>query len=95
MKLLLVIDIADDIADDYGDFTVDYDLRGTPKDNQQVIESIKYVEDYPLKPLNDKALKIGNKDFVIYQREYLMANLDREIRLWKSAKEFEEKQNEQ
>lgn len=94
MKLLLAIDIADDIAEDYENFTVDYDLRGTPKDNQQVIESIKYVEDYPLKPLNDKALKISNKDFVIYQRDYLMANLDREISLWKSAKEFEEKQNE-
>ncbi len=94
MKLLLAIDIADDIAEDYENFTVDYDLRGTPKDNQRVNESIKYVEDYPLKPLNDKALKISNKDFVIYQRDYLMANLDREISLWKSAKEFEEKQNE-
>ncbi len=33
MKLLLAIDIADDIAEDYENFTVDYDLRGTPKDN--------------------------------------------------------------
>lgn len=48
----------------------------------------------PLEPLNDKAVKIGNKDFMIYQRAYLMENLDREYELLKSAKEFEEKQNE-
>ena len=51
MKAVLVIDIADDIADVYGDFTVDYDLRGTPKDDQKVNESIRYVEDCPLKPM--------------------------------------------
>ena len=43
MKLLLVIDVADDIAEAYEDFTVDYDFRGTPKDDQKVNESIKYV----------------------------------------------------
>ena len=49
MKLLLVIDIADNVAEAYEDFTVDYDLRGTPKDDQITNESIKYVEDCPLK----------------------------------------------
>ena len=41
MKAILVIDIADDVTEAYEDFTVDYDLRGTPKDDQKVNESIK------------------------------------------------------
>lgn len=53
MKLLLVIDVADDVAEAYEDFTVDYDLRGTPKEDRAVNESIKYVEDCLLKPLPD------------------------------------------
>ena len=54
MKLLLVIDVADDVAEAYEDFTVDYDLRGTPKDDQITSESIRYVEDCPLKPMPQK-----------------------------------------
>lgn len=52
MKAILVIDIPDDVTEAYEDFTVDYDLRGTPKEDQKVNESIKYVEDYPLKPIS-------------------------------------------
>ena len=51
MKYVLVIDIADDIAEDYEDFTVDYDFRGTPKENQMVNESIKYIENAEPRPL--------------------------------------------
>lgn len=76
MKLLLVIDVAEDLAEAYEDFTVDYDLRGTPKDDQKVNESIKYVEDCPLKPIpdcpdvpdtisNDVAYIIGWNDCVV------------------------------
>ena len=66
------------------------------EENTVYMDGVSGVPEWcPLKPMNDKALKISNKDFVIYQRDYLMANLDREISLWKSAKEFEEKQNEQ
>ena len=54
MKLLLVIDVADDVAEAYEDFTVDYDLRGTPKDDPITSESIRYVEDCPLKPMPEK-----------------------------------------
>ncbi len=54
MKAILVIDIPDDVAEAYEDFTIDYDLRGTPKDDQKVNESIKYVEDCPLKPMPKK-----------------------------------------
>ena len=55
MKAILVIDIADDVAETYKDFTVDYDLRGTPKEDKKANESIKYVEDVRLRPLPRKA----------------------------------------
>jgi len=51
MRLVLVIDLAEDVAEDYKDFTVDYDLRGTPIDDEKVNESIKYVEDVKVKEL--------------------------------------------
>ena len=51
MKLLLVIDVADDVAKNYKALTVNYDLRG---DYGEWYESIKYVEDCPLIPLPQK-----------------------------------------
>lgn len=54
MRLVLVIDLADDWAEDYKDFTVDYDLRGTPIDDDKVNESIKYVEDADVRLLPRK-----------------------------------------
>ena len=54
MKAILVIDIADDVAEAYKDITVDYDLRGTPKEDRTVNESIKYVEDAKIRPLPQK-----------------------------------------
>lgn len=54
MRLVLVIDVADDLVEDYKDFTVDYDLRGTPIDDEKVNESIEYIEDCPLKPMPHK-----------------------------------------
>jgi len=51
MKFVLVINLADDMAEAYEDFTVDYDLRGTPKEDQTVNESIKYIEGAKPKPL--------------------------------------------
>lgn len=51
MKLLLVIDVADDVAKNYKALTVNYDLRG---DYGEWDESIKYVEDCPLRPLPQK-----------------------------------------
>lgn len=54
MRLVLVIDVADDWAEDYKDFTVDYDLRGTPIDDDKVNESIKYVEDADVRLLPQK-----------------------------------------
>lgn len=43
MKAILIIDIADDIAESYKNFTVDYDFRGEDEDGNNV--SIRYVED--------------------------------------------------
>ena len=54
MKFVLVINLADDVAEAYEDFTVDYDLRGTPKEDQTVNESIKYIEDAEPRPLPQK-----------------------------------------
>lgn len=54
MKFVLVIDVADDVAEAYEDFTVDYDFRGTPKEDRTVNESIKYVEDAEPRPLPEK-----------------------------------------
>lgn len=54
MKFVLVINLADDVAEAYEDFTVDYDLRGTPKEDRTVNESIKYVEDADVRPLPQK-----------------------------------------
>ena len=54
MKFVLVINLADDVAEAYEDFTVDYDLRGTPKEDRTVNESIKYIEGAEPKPLPQK-----------------------------------------
>lgn len=51
MKLLLVIDVADDVAKNYKALTVNYDLRG---DYGEWDESIKYVEDAKPRPLSQK-----------------------------------------
>ena len=63
MKLLLVIDVADDVAEAYEDFTVDYDFRGTPKEDQTVNESIKYIEDAEPRPLPQKIYAMYRGDY--------------------------------
>ena len=57
MKAILVIDINDDYLEDYENFYVDYDLRAECKDDN-VNESIRYVEDCPLKPMPTRKLAI-------------------------------------
>ena len=51
MKLLLVIDVADDVAEKYKVFTVDYTLRG---DNDKSNDWIDYVQDAKVKVLPQK-----------------------------------------
>ena len=48
MKTVLVIDINDELLEDYENFSVDYYLRADIK-NDNVNEIIKVVEDCPLK----------------------------------------------
>ena len=72
MKFVLVIDVADDVVEAYEDFTVDYDFRGTPKEDRTVNESIKYVEDAEPKPLPrkrdiDKTLEFGGYKNIIQE----------------------------
>lgn len=55
MKAILVIDINDDYLEDYENFYVDYDLRAERKD-VNVNESIRYVEDCPLKPMPQRKM---------------------------------------
>ena len=62
MKFVLVIDVADDVVEADEDFTVDYDFRGTPKEDRTVNESIKYIEDAEPKPLPQKRI---NKDCLV------------------------------
>lgn len=62
MKFVLVINLADDVAEAYEDFTVDYDLRGTPKEDRTVNESIKYIEGAEPKPLPPRIETIRNTD---------------------------------
>lgn len=53
MKAILVVDINDELLEYYEDFYVDYDLRAERKDDN-VTESIRYVEDCPLKSIPQK-----------------------------------------
>lgn len=64
MKFVLVIDVADDVAEAYEDFTVDYDFRGTPKEDRTVNESIKYVEDADVRPLPQKRTQPKYEDSI-------------------------------
>lgn len=52
-KAILVIDMPDDLFEYYENFYVDYDLRAERK-NAMIVESIKYVEECPIKPLPNK-----------------------------------------
>ena len=60
MKAILVIDIGDELLENYDDFTVNYELKATDRKRYKVsvIESIRYVEDCPLRPMPEKKTKI-------------------------------------
>lgn len=69
MKLLLVIDVADDVAKNYKALTVNYDLRG---DYGEWDESIKYVEDTKPRPLPKpkEANHCADEEFALLDRMY-------------------------
>ena len=53
MKAILVININDELLEDYENFYVDYDLRAERK-GENYTESIRYVEDAELKLLPEE-----------------------------------------
>lgn len=44
----------------------------------------------PLIPLEDKTLKYGNKEYIIYERNFLYKHLENEIEILKEGKKFYE-----
>ncbi len=48
----------------------------------------KYDGRCPLRPVH--ALKSAGRDYIIYERQYLYKNLEREFDLMKKAREFDE-----
>ena len=68
MKKLLVIDINDELLEDYENFYVEYDLWAERK-GENVIESIRYVEEAELKSMPEKRevktdfIGVGDYDF--------------------------------
>ena len=71
MKFVLVINLNDDVAEAYEDFTVDYDLRGTPKEDRTVNESIKYIEDAEPKLLPPRIENMIKTDDIEKTNRYL------------------------
>lgn len=69
-KYLLIIDVNDELLEDYENFYVDYDLRAERK-NENVNESIKYVEGCPLKPIPEKRHNNGGDRIIgFYDSEF-------------------------
>lgn len=56
---------------------------------RQPSDGYKKPEWCSLQPIN-KVVKAGNRDLIIYDRDYLYKNFDREIEFMRSTKEFYE-----
>lgn len=77
MKYLLVVDVIDDVIEEYKDLSINYVLNGIRKDNE-TIESISYPENVPLIPLlkghgrlidADETIKVAWQSFYAYEDE--------------------------
>lgn len=79
MKAILVIDEMPNVCENCL-LNIDGLCAGT----REPIHSI----DCPLKPVH--SLKSGGKDYIIYERQFLYDNLDREIEMMKKGKEIYE-----
>lgn len=87
MKALAIVDIDDKLLEEYEDFAIEGELIATSKKDTWWRRGIKYVGEIELIPFKKHTLKKGGKDYVIYERNYLFENLDREYELNKSIKE--------
>ena len=53
MKMMLIVDVDDELLEDYENFCVDYGLRAKRKDNNVTV-TVRYAGDCPLKPLPER-----------------------------------------
>lgn len=65
------------------------------KENRDVLVYLDGVSGFPSWCPSNHPLKAVSNDFYLYDRKYLMDHLDREIRLLKAVKRFEEKKEKQ
>lgn len=92
MKAVLVIDMPKDCdecplnSDGYCDALQEYALLNEWVEDAPYY-SLKEKGDCPLKPIH--ALKSAGKDYIVYERQYLYENLEREYELMKKAREYE------
>lgn len=94
MKAIAILDIDDELLEKYKDFSIDGEVVATKKEDNSWRDVIGVVG-VKLIPFDKHTLKKGGKDYVIYERDYLLKNLDREYELNKSIKETRgKKQND-
>lgn len=86
MKAIAIVDIFDGLLEEYEDFAIEGELIATSKEDNSWRDSVMLVG-AKLIPFDKHTLKKGGKDYVIYERNYLFENLDREYELNKSIKE--------
>ena len=91
MKAIAIVDIDDAFINDYKNFAIECELIATSKKDTWWRRGIKYVGEINLIPFDKHTLKKGGKDYVIYERNYLFANLDREYELNKTSKDLLER----
>lgn len=93
MKAIAIVDIDDAFINDYEDFAIEGMLIATSKEDTSWRDSVMLVG-AKLIPFDKHTLKKGGKYYVIYERNYLFENLDREYELNKSLKKWLEEGKE-
>lgn len=91
MKTIAIVDIDDKLLEEFEDFAIECNLIATSKEDKLWRNGVRYVGEIELIPFDKHTLKKAGKDFVIYERNYLFANIDREYELNKSLKKRLEK----
>lgn len=93
MKAIAILDIDDKFKKHYKDFAIDGELIAffTSSENALWRDGVKIVAKTKLIPFDKHTFKKAGKDFVIYDRNYLFANLDREYELNKTLKDMLER----
>lgn len=83
-KMLLVIDKPNECSE----CPCFYDYLRCQAEEDAKVYGEKRPYNCPLKPVH--SLKSGGKDYIIYERQFLYDNLDREIEMMKKGKEIYE-----